>query len=46
MCEQSDPAFVAITETWLDSSITDKDITMSGYTLHRLDRDGEGGRCL
>ncbi|CAF1018372.1 unnamed protein product, partial [Didymodactylos carnosus] len=43
MCEQSDPAFVAITETWLDSSITDKDITMSGYTLHRLDRDREGG---
>jgi hypothetical protein len=33
----------AISETWLDSSITDMDIHIPGYVMFRQDRDKKGG---
>ena len=37
----------AVSETWLDNSITDTEIELPGYGLFRLDRDGKrgGGVC-
>ena len=39
------PLFIGITETWLDSSISDSEIDLLGYSVHRLDRrnDRRGG---
>ena len=39
------PLFIGVTETWLDSSISDSEIDLLGYSVHRLDRrnDRRGG---
>jgi hypothetical protein len=37
------PDIVAVTETWLDDSIADEALNMRGYTLHRTDRNLNGG---
>ena len=40
-------ALIGITETWLDSSIMDSEITIEGYNICRLDRNRSGGGvCL
>ena len=36
---EEDPDVIAITETWLDSSISDTEFTPGGYTTFRKDRD-------
>ena len=36
-------AVIGISETWLDDSITDAEITTSGYSVLRLDRNRDGG---
>ncbi|CAF1245740.1 unnamed protein product, partial [Didymodactylos carnosus] len=46
MCNESKPSFIAVTETWLDSTIPNDDIAITGYKLERLDRDREGGGSL
>ena len=40
-------SIIAISETWLDSSISDSEISINGYTVIRSDRNREGGGvCL
>ncbi len=41
-----DPDIMAITETWLDSSIHDSHITPKGYSIFRCDRKRHGGDVL
>lgn len=38
-------AIVAVTETWLDGSIEDNDIEQTGYSIHRIHRNG-GSVCF
>ena len=40
------PDIVCIVETWLDSDITDSEIDLPGYEVHRLDRNRHGGGVL
>ena len=41
------PAIIAITETWLDKSVTEGEVGIDGYTLQRNDRNRSGGGvCL
>ncbi len=35
---RSDLNVLSLSETWLNSSISDEEITIPGYSLHRLDR--------
>ena len=37
------PHILALSETWLDSSVTDAEIHLSGYRLFRFDRNRFGG---
>ena len=37
------PDVLALSETWLDSSIDDKEISLPGFVLFRLDRNRYGG---
>ena len=38
---------MSLNETWLNSSVTDGEINIEGYSLFRLDRDdGYGGVLL
>ena len=37
--EEDDPDIITITETWLDSTITDAEFTPRGYTCFRKDRN-------
>ena len=37
------PAIIAITETWLDKSVTEGEVGIDGYTLQRNDRNRSGG---
>lgn len=40
-------AVIALTETWLDSSVSDSEISIEGYSVYRHDRDRHGGGvCL
>ena len=44
---ESQPPFVAITETWLKSYITDSQISIEDYCVYRSDRPNRvGGGCL
>ena len=37
-------SIISLNETWLNSSVTDGEINIEGYSLFRLDRDdGYGG---
>ena len=40
------PDIVCITETWLDNSISDNELTIPGYCIIRLDRNRHGGGVL
>ena len=41
------PDIIAITESWLDPSIPDAELSFPGYSLFRCDRtSGKGGGCL
>ena len=42
------PDVVCVNETWLDSMITDGEITLAGYNVLRADREDQlgGGVCL
>lgn len=38
---------IAVTETWLDGSVTDQEVKLDGYNVIRRDRDRQGGGvCL
>ena len=43
LANNSSAAVIAISETWLDSSVTDAEININGYTVIRADRNREGG---
>ena len=36
-CRGSMPSVIAITETWLDESVADSEVTISNYSVHRLE---------
>ena len=40
------PMIFGLSETWLNSSITDREISMPSYDLHRRDRGSRGGGVL
>ena len=42
-CIELNPHIVCISETWLDSTITDNELTIVNYNLVRLDRNRHGG---
>jgi hypothetical protein len=46
LLEQSNPDIIIASETWLDSSIEDKDIFPANFKLWRGDREGRGGGVL
>ena len=37
------PHIVCITESWLDSNISDNELCIDGYSITRLDRNRHGG---
>ena len=39
----SKPDVIAISESWLDTSIADSEVAVPGFTLHRNDRNRQGG---
>ena len=39
----SKPDVIAISESWLDTSIADSEVAIPGFTLHRNDRNRHGG---
>lgn len=43
IANNSSASVIAISETWLDSSVTDAEININGYTVIRADRNREGG---
>jgi hypothetical protein len=36
-------AIICLSETWIDDSVTDSEISIAGYSVIRLDRNREGG---
>ena len=42
-CNQHKPHVLAISETWLDDSFVDEEVSLQGYNLMRRDRDYVGG---
>ena len=40
------PAILGITESKLDSSVSDQEVNVSGYRILRSDRNRYGGVCL
>ena len=43
LAEKISPATISISESWLDSSVTDNEITLPGYGVLRNDRNRQGG---
>ena len=44
---KSKPAVIAISESWLDDSVLDGEVSIDGYSLQRNDRNRQGGGvCL
>ena len=43
IAEQSRAAVISITETWLDDSITDEEVSINDYCIIRKDRNRNGG---
>ena len=41
--QKAKPATISVCETWLDDSITDAEIELSGYSIERKDRNRQGG---
>ena len=47
LVQRTNAAVLAVTETWLDESVTDSEIELNGYIVHRKDRNRKGGGvCL
>ena len=43
LATNTNAAVIAITETWLDDTVTDGEVGIPGYVLERRDRNREGG---
>ena len=43
MVNEAQPTVVAVSETWLDGTISDNEVGISGYTIVRNDRNRHGG---
>ena len=43
LVQRTNAAVLAVTETWLDESVTDSEIELNGYIVHRKDRNRKGG---
>ena len=43
LCAQYAFDIITISETWLTNNVSDDDINLDGYTLHRRDRETRGG---
>ena len=43
IAERSRAAAISVTETWLDSSVTDQEIALENYCVIRKDRNRNGG---
>ncbi len=44
---EAKPTVLAVSETWADTSVTDQELHVEGYSLVRKDRDRKGGGvCL
>ena len=41
----SELTYLGLTETWLNSSISDCELEIQGYDIHRYDRDLGGTKC-
>lgn len=41
--KSSDPDILVLSETWLNNSVSDKDIAVKGYSVFRCDRPRKGG---
>ena len=41
--QEARPAVLAVSESWLDSSVTDDEVKIDGYTILRKDRNRNGG---
>ena len=46
ICTDKRPDLICIVETWLCSDISDNEIAIPDYTIHRLDRNRRGGGIL
>ena len=47
IAQEGNPAIIAISETWLDESVTDTEIKIDGYNTVRRDRvTHAGGVCI
>jgi hypothetical protein len=47
LLQSTNAAALAVSETWLDDSVTDEEVTVPGYSVVRKDRNREGGGvCL
>ena len=45
--QRTNAAVLAVTDTWLDESVTDSEIKLNSYIVHRKDRNRKGGGvCL
>ena len=40
------PVILGVSETWLDQSVSDGEVNIQLYTLHRRDHGGKGGGVL
>ena len=43
VCDSAPPAVIALSETWLDDSVFDSEVSLPSYRLLRHDRDRRGG---
>ena len=43
MLELYELKLLVVVETWLDSNITDADLSVEGFNIHRKDRGSKGG---
>ena len=43
IAQQTNAAVLCVTETWIDSSVTDNEINIDGYSVLRCDRNRSGG---
>ena len=46
LCSSYSPDIICVVESWLDSNITDLEISLQGYSVIRLDRCRHGGGVL
>ena len=46
VCFALNPDIVCIVESWLGESIADKEVSLPGYSITRLDRNRHGGGIL